>query len=313
MGKKLIRGTGNYQPLAQWDRENQTYEDFIIAVDGDGNEVYYTSDEERLANYFGKNPDAPHYLTPVFFRKSVMAKYYNDPAKYRVEDGHLYCGGYWGLHLDNSHKDYVVVYLGDLGKLPHKEQIYWRSFNVVPDGGVSEVAFRRGILGQWADTDEPALAFKAEYERFREAWREKFGWDLFKPLKSEDEHYWRTLHVPTSENQKEFDDQVMALAKLIIERLNEREIAKYITVEQSDKGITKFGKYLDAVGFPDRQQFVALLRNLNSLRSGPAHVKGKDYRRAAQHFKLEEMGMSGAFAGILESSTALVKKLGEWI
>ncbi|MBX7268802.1 hypothetical protein KIF24_24135 [Micromonospora sp. Llam7] len=312
IGKKVIKGTENYRPSMGWGRENQQYEDFIIGVDDDGNEVHYTSDEEQLANYFGKNPGSPHYLTPVFFRKSVMAKYYNDPAKYRVEDGHVYCGGYWSLRLDNSHRDYVIVYLGDLGKLSHKEQLYWKSFNVLPDGGVSDVAFRRGILGEWADTDEPALSFKANYERFRDGWRKKHGWDLFKPLKPEDEHYWGTLHVPASENQKEFDDQVMALAKLLVERLNEREVAKYITVGPNEKGIAKFEKYLEAIGFPDRQRFITLLRNLNGLRSGPAHVKGRDYQRAAQHFDLEGKGLSHAISGLLVEATAMLVLLGSF-
>ncbi|WP_157099325.1 hypothetical protein [Microbispora sp. ATCC PTA-5024] len=309
LGKKIIKGTENYRPSLDWHCKSQKYEDFIIGVDEDGNEVHHTSDEEKLSNYFGKNPGAPHYLTPVFFRKTVMTKYYNDPSKYRVEDGIVYCSGYWSLRLDNNHRDYVVVYLGDLGKLSHKEQLYWKSFNVVPDGGVSDVAFRRGILGQWLSPDEPALAFKAMYERFRVHWRERFGWDLFKPLKSEDQHYWGTLHVPVGENQKEFDDQVMALAKLLIERLNEREVAKYIKVEDSDKGITKFEKYLDVIGFPDRGRFIALLRNLNGLRSGPAHVKGKDYQRAAQHFDLDGKGLVQAFSELLEAATSLLQAL----
>ncbi|WP_371784056.1 hypothetical protein [Streptosporangium subroseum] len=309
IGKRVIKGTENYRPALPWGRESQQYEDFTIGVDEDDNEVHYSGDEEQLSNYFGKNPGWPHYLTPVFFRKAVMAKYYNDPAKYRVEDGNLYCGGYWSLRLDNNHQDYVTVYLGDLGKMAHKEQLYWKSFNVVPDGGISDVAFRRGILGEWTDADEPALAFKAAYGRFRDRWREKFGWDFFKPLGAGDEHYWHTLHVPASENQKEFDDQVMALAKLLIERLNEREVAKHITVEVNDKGITKFEKYLDGIGFPDRQQLITLLRNLNGLRSGPAHVKGRDYQRAAQHFDLDKKGLSRAFAELIEEATALLEKL----
>ena len=35
--------------------------------------------------------------------------------------------------------------LGDLGHLYSSEQKYWRSFNVKPDGGFSDVAFRRGF------------------------------------------------------------------------------------------------------------------------------------------------------------------------
>ncbi|MFI1481830.1 hypothetical protein [Streptomyces sp. NPDC020747] len=313
-GKKIIEGSGN--PLPSWirDRDSRAYEQFIIDVDEEGNNVYFTCDEEQLANYFGKNPESPHYLTPVFFSKAVMAKYYNDPAKYQVEDGQLYCGGYWGLRLDNNHRDYVVVYLGDLGKLSQKEQLYWKSFNVVPDGNVSEVAFRRGILGEWAAADEPALAFKASYERFRTSWRERFGWDLFKLLRPEDEHNWAILHVPASENQKEFDDQVMSLSKVLVERLNEREIAKHITVEPNDKGITKFQKYLGEVEFPERQELIILLRNLNGLRSGPAHVRGgKEYQRAAEHFDLEEKGLSSAFSDLLVEATALINCLRDFM
>ncbi|WP_436789640.1 hypothetical protein [Yinghuangia sp. YIM S10712] len=313
MGKKVVHGTENYRPSSVWDREHQQFEEFIIGVDDNGKKVMFTCDEEALSNYFGKNPGSPNFLTPVFFRKEVMAKYYGDPSKYRVEDGHVYCGGYWSLRLDNNHRDYVVVYLGDLGHLSHTEQLYWKSFNTVPDGTPSEVAFRRGILGQWTDADEPALAFKASYRRFRDRWSEKFGWDLFKDLNPDDAHYWSGLHVPAGENQKEFDDQVMALAKLLIERLNEREIAKHATIEANDKGITKFDKYLTVVGFPERQELILLLRNLNSLRTGPAHVKGKEYERGAKHFDLESKGMPQTFSDLLVDATRLIKKLDDFM
>lgn len=238
-GKKVILGSAKYKPSMLGDRENRRHEEFIIGVDEDGDEVHHTCDEEQLSNYFGKNPGAPQYLTTVFFRKTVLSKYYNDPSKYRVEDGVLFCGSYWSLRLDNNHPDYVTVYLGDLGHLSHAEQLYWKSLNVVPDGEMSEVAFRRGMLGEWTDADDPALAFKVAYEQFREDWSSTLGWELYKPLRSDDEHHWQALHVPVSENQKEFDDQVMALSKLLVERLNEKEIIKTIAVEENDKGITK--------------------------------------------------------------------------
>jgi hypothetical protein len=95
--------------------------------------------------------------------------------------------------LDNNHPDYVVVFLGDLGHLSSTEQRYWRSFNVPPDGAMSEVAIRRSVLGQWADADEPALAVKAAYSRFRQDWRATTGWDLFKPLGPDDEHHLHGL------------------------------------------------------------------------------------------------------------------------
>jgi len=116
------------------------------------------------------------------------------------------------------------------------------------------------------------------------------------------------LHVPASENQKDFDDQVMALSKLLVERLNEKELAKHVQVAAEEKGITKFGKNLDGVGIP-KEQLITFLRNLNGLRSGPAHVKGKDYQRAAEHFDVAGKGFDQAFADMLTEATALIEQL----
>lgn len=116
--------------------------------------------------------------------------------------------------------------------------------------------------------------------------------------------------MPTSENQREFDELVMALSKVLVERLNEAEISKYIEVGPNEKGITKFDRYLEAIGYPKRAEFVLLLRNLNGLRSGPAHVKGKDYQRAANHFDLEGRGVITVFSSVLTEAAAFLEELG---
>ncbi|WP_257144823.1 hypothetical protein, partial [Bacillus cereus] len=119
-----------------WPFDNsKEYVNFTVGINGDGKEVEFTSNPDQLANYFGANPEAPHYLTPIYFSKEVLAKYYLKPELYEVNDGHIRCQGLWMLHIDNLNKgDYVSAYLGDLGKLPYKEQVYWKSFNIVSDG-----------------------------------------------------------------------------------------------------------------------------------------------------------------------------------
>jgi hypothetical protein len=53
----------------------------------------------------------------------VLTKYYAHPERYSVEDGFLRCQGLWGLKLDNNHHEYIIVFLGDLGRdLPSDEQ-----------------------------------------------------------------------------------------------------------------------------------------------------------------------------------------------
>ena len=88
---------------------------FIIGVDEDGNSVEHTSDPDTLANYFGANPGAPHYLTAIYFRREVMAKYYAEPERYNVSDGQLTCLSLWSCQIDKDLSSHVAVFLGDLG------------------------------------------------------------------------------------------------------------------------------------------------------------------------------------------------------
>lgn len=83
LGKKLISPL----PLERcgiwpFDEKQEEYIDFIIGLDDNGDSVKYSCDPDGLANYFGANPDAPNYLTPVFFRHEVLTKYYAHPERY---------------------------------------------------------------------------------------------------------------------------------------------------------------------------------------------------------------------------------------
>jgi len=57
------------------ESDEEHFQEFIIGTDPAGKPVRHTCDPEQLANYFGANPDAPHYLTSVFFRAEVLSKY----------------------------------------------------------------------------------------------------------------------------------------------------------------------------------------------------------------------------------------------
>jgi hypothetical protein len=119
----------------------------------------------------------------------VLLKYYEEPEKYSVEDGYLRCAHLWSVHIDNDHPEYVMVFLGDLGRdLPSAERDHWRSANVVPTGGMSDTSFRRAFLSQFTDPQAPDLRFKQLYRKFRQDWRKQFGWDLFRDPVAADEH-----------------------------------------------------------------------------------------------------------------------------
>jgi hypothetical protein len=260
--------------------EEREYESFIIGVDELGREITHTSDPDKLANYFGKNPDSPHYLTPVFFRREVLNKYYADPDRYTVEDGHVRCAGLWGLRLDNDIPDHVMVFLGDLGRdIPLSEARYWRSFNIPPQERVSETLVKRAFLAEFADPTSVDLRFARVYAQTNEAWENTYGWRLFSPLHEDDAHILVQLHVPAGESQSEFDEQVLYLAKLLVDYLNERGINEALKAPvKGEKGLAKLERLLVERGVSDAASAVRPFANVQGLRSrGSAHRKGSDF------------------------------------
>ena len=291
----------------------ENYQDFIIDTDAAGKPVRHNCDPDKLAIYFGKNPEAPHYLTPVFFRAEVLAKYYADPGKYSVEDGYLRCGSLWGLRMDNDHTDVVIVFLGDLGRdLSEAERNYWLSFNIAPEGRtISQTTFKRGFLAQFADPQKPDLVFKHEYNYFNRTFRESTGWDFFLPLHDDDEHFLTGLRLLSKDNQAEFDSQLIALTKVLVDSLNEKEIAKGLTtLVENDKGITKLEKFFverGAVGYEPHVKFLRVLQDLRS--KSAAHRKGSSYEKLIADLQMADEGQQKVFAALLTAASEFIQFL----
>ena len=192
--------------------------EFIIDVDENGDEIIYTSDPDVLANYFGANPDAPHFLTPVHFDKQVLDKYYQQPSKYEVDAWSLRCGSLWHMWIDNNHNDKVCAWLGHLGeRLPYKEQLHWRVHNIPPKGGVSEAFFNCGIKGEAAESDRPEHLFKKRYQELQDACKEYLGWQLCHWIRRRIP--FQKFEIPATDEQSDFDALVLSLTKILIDSL----------------------------------------------------------------------------------------------
>lgn len=279
-----------------WKLRDSGYESFIVGSDEDGNEVFISCDENRMPNLFTRQGDEPYSLSPVFFKRDVLSKYFQAVDKYSVQDGYL-SGPSWVIQIDNDRSDdYVVAALVDLGRMPHREQLHWKNFNVLPprNGFYSITTFSR-----WFDaiptncSVAPDLVFKKLYIQVNDKWRMKYGWSLFKELAADDQYHFETLHLMGQENdQKEFDGLIQSITKLIIDSLNEKQLVKAIDSTKPDVlrflsernikeskpsniqgGITKFECFLISEGLLD-SNVVKLLRNIQDLRSSTvAHRK----------------------------------------
>jgi hypothetical protein len=306
LGKKLIAPL----PISQIHREpfglgNDEEVEFIIGVDELDEPVQFTSNEDRLANFFGANKGAPQYTTPVFFRKEVMTKYYANTDLYTVEDGLLRCAGLWYVRIDNDHPDCVMVLLGDLGRdLPLEERKYWRTFNIPPDGRKMSVAnFKRSFMVEHADPREPEHRFQSAYGHLVEPSEEAVVWPILLPLTREDQHHVKALHIPITTTQAEFDLQVLGLTKAIIDSLNEARLKELLAQVTDKRGIALLEEVCKALKIDGHENHIQYLRDLQSLRSsGAAHRKGSNYAKAAKRFGATEQPLPKVFREILESA-----------
>lgn len=310
MGKRIILPRPieecGYYPFEEKDE----YLEFIIETDEYGDNKYFTSDPDKLSNKFGANPNAPNYLTPVFFNKEVLHKYISHPEIYDIADGYLSCGSLWCLRLDNHHKDRVTVYLGDLGTyLPFEEQKHWKTYNIVPTGTISDVKFLRDFCGISAAAKVSDLKFKNDFSYFQKQWYDKFGWYFFLPLTTDDKYNFNKIHIPVLNNQSEFDDLVLSLVKTTIDSINGKEILMLLkdpleTNGEKLKGsISVAERWFEENNLAEYATHIDFLRHLQNLRSSATgHRKGNNYKKIAEWFSLDTENYINVFDTILEKT-----------
>lgn len=287
---------------------------FQIGEDELGRPIMHTCNPDELANYYGKNPDAPNYLTEVHFRKDVLHKYYANPELYTVDDCSLQCAGLWSVRLDTELEDRVVVYLGDIGRdLPPAERDYWRGFMIAPDQKMSDTYFRRSFLGQWADPTSPDIRFRHAYTEANKAWMQSKGWPLFREPKGSDAYMLKQVRLPLNESHNEFEEALKLLAKLMSDAINEKEVQRALRTKiESEKGISKLERYLSEGGYPSVERDISYLRRVQELRSkATAHLKGSDYEKWLSKNLGDKRGRD-AIRLLLEEGTAFLDELKAW-
>lgn len=289
---------------------------FIIRIDEYGNEIRHHPDEIRSAMYQGPGWSS----NPIFvrFNKEVLDRYYMRDSKYVVGDLELI----WHddgkvknfLPVDDDHDDEVWVLFSRLPLLPDEEITHWQTHNIRPEGRVSETYINRYAPGK-TSTESSRLEhrFRNRYFALSQLCDVKLGWNLLLPLNSDDEYRLRCLRVPSSDEQKDFDELVQNLATILVDSLNQKCIKKLISAEERDrlehqqnnpKSIDYLKAALCSCKVAGSEKHIAFLRKLQRLRlTGSAHRKGKKYeKQLKKDFGIENQGYRQGFAEILQQA-----------
>ena len=215
------------------------------------------------------------------------------------------------MYIDNHHDDIVCAWLGDLGRyLPYSEQEHWHHHNIPPTSGVSKTYVARQIEAQFTNSDRPEHIFKQRYHDLQKVSQTHLDWQWLLPLHTADAHHLKSLRIPATDEQRDFDAMVLSLTKILIDSLNEKSVKKLIPCEKQEAFKDKRGIALleaalqlhDLEGADDVH--IDFLRKLQNLRSsGSAHRKGRNYLRIAEYFGVENQSLRHVFANILNSAS----------
>jgi hypothetical protein len=121
----------------------------------------------------------PPFLTPIFFDNEVLIKYFYDPhylcQLHSETYGSVYFKGY-GFPFGINPNMKVIAWLGDLQKLPDKEQQYLLSFNIDSDGNIDSEFYRAQIEVEFTKPIEGVEIILLK-TKVSEAFRGKYDFD----------------------------------------------------------------------------------------------------------------------------------------
>jgi hypothetical protein len=300
-------------------KPEKQYVNFIVGVDNKGSEIVSTCEEAKLSNYF-TDRKTPHFLTPVFFKREILAKYFAEPSRYKTNAGGVSCLDLWNIPIDITGENLVQVWLGDLGRIPYKEQLYWRVYNVRPKGTITKERFLVDFEAQWAQPTDPVYHFHVAFEEAQHAAKAIWGGPLFKPLIEQDEQLYETIHLPVTDEWNEFEGQVLGLAKITVDSLNvdvlSRESGATIDNEKIKGSLGLLEAYLIKEGIAEdvRQSVLSPLHAVQTVRSSlVAHRKSSEFEDVLKRYDLSGLSSEAKVKKIIVDLTFALSSLAKII
>jgi hypothetical protein len=175
------------------------------------------------------------FLTPVFFNRAVLFKYDNAPG-YRVRFAST---TYGTIHTEDEYISFginrhgrIVMWLGDIGKLPVSEQHYLRSENVPSDHSIGSEFYDGQINVVFTPRSKEDELFR-QRSNFIEACLQRFG-EKLAHLDAEVMELALSFNPPVVDTPKERRHVADTLNKIYLESLDNGALAKALTAQGGD-------------------------------------------------------------------------------
>jgi len=287
-------------------KESQ-YESFIVDYDEDEDEtVYYTCNEKELANFFGANPEAPHFLTPVYFKIQVLDRYKNDSRNYTITDSTITFLSEWSIPFNVNKENIVSVWLGDLGRIPYEEQQYWKAYNIPPKGGMDQKFIDRQLRNKWTDASRIESKLVPTLNKLNAIISEKYGDVIFKVLSDADKEIYNSFMLPTNYSMPEYQSFLLKLCKLVSESINTSLIKKSMgeDFDENVKGsVLQLGMFLEYIGIDKERKISSSIKKVQDSRNKLAGHSAslKEYNKVWGREKDEKINSIADARNLLEN------------
>jgi hypothetical protein len=238
------------------------------------------------------------FLTPVFFNREVLIKYDAHPS-YRVSFasrtyGEIRQGDDFSIPFGVNRLGRVVMWLGDIAKLPENEQYYLRSENVPSDHSIGSEFYDGQIECKFTDRTPEDQLFE-QRSRFLEACFNRFG-EKVAHLETEVLELAITVRRPVVDTPVERRNVADTLNKIYLESLDNKTLEKLLTSQGQDgaklgrlKRLQKLVESIDPAA--DVAQLMSPLYVLYDLRVAYSHLGSEASQQEKLDFVRERLGL----------------------
>lgn len=251
------------------------------------------------------------FLTPVFFKKDVLEKYFADPDTYSVTDTQVNGGREWSLPIAKTGRGTVQVWLGDISRLPAHVQAHWKQYAVV-DAGVPEWRLKTDLLAQFVEIpSEGSIAkLKAAIQRANEVAQARFGHQLFAPLDPMHAQSIGVLRVPGNNSMPAFLEQVRALALLVVDHLSNDFLGATGASFSTNGTLNRLAEvvaFLSGMSIDQSKDEIAGLYAVQAVRSNvTAHRTGTRATETLQRAGISRFDLPAGFRLLVENATLAI-------
>lgn len=274
----------------------------------------YDSDDYKyipgLARQFNEG-----FLTPLFFNKEVLIKYDVHPS-YRVTFasrtyGSIRQGENFDIPFGINRNGLVVMWLGDIARLPINEQFYLRSENVLSDHSIGSEFYDGQIEAKFTDQPLEDQLFK-QRSILLEAWFLHFG-EKLAHLEKEVLDLAITIRRPVVDTPTERRNVVDALNKVYIESIDNNVLERIlIKIGQNPEklgSLKRLQKVLERIApKEDIAEAISPLYVLYDLRVAYSHLGSEEGQQGKLRFVQARLGLAEG-SGLLAIYDTLIPAL----